>query len=280
VHELFLGVDGGQTGTTAVIGDAAGRVLGMGSGGPCSYVNAAGGSERFAAAMRDCLSAACRAANSDFGELHFASAVLGFSGGPVGREPILKTLFRAERLVLVSDVEVAHSGALGGAPGIITIAGTGSASFGRNAQGESLRTGGWGPLIGDEGAALDLTRQALRAALRAKEKWGPDTVLHDWLLEATGIPDVHDLVRAFYTAEFPASRIASYAGLVEKAASQGDTVACQILRKGAECLCELTVAVRAYLFSPEELALSLRDRSRRAAACIWSHRNTAPPLVL
>jgi N-acetylglucosamine kinase-like BadF-type ATPase len=37
---LFLGVDGGQTATTAVIGDGSGRVLGRGSGGPCSYVRA------------------------------------------------------------------------------------------------------------------------------------------------------------------------------------------------------------------------------------------------
>src|ERR1039457_1100437 len=40
---LFLGVDGGQSGTTALIGDEAGRVLGAGSGGPCNHAEGAGG---------------------------------------------------------------------------------------------------------------------------------------------------------------------------------------------------------------------------------------------
>lgn len=245
---LFLGVDGGQSSTTAVIGDAAGRVLGFGRGGPCSYVRAPGGRERFTSAMRDCLAEACRTAGIENGELAFESAVLGFSGGPAGRESILAGLFRAERLAVVSDVEVALSGALAEEPGIITIAGTGSASFGRNAKGETARAGGWGPMFGDEGAAFDLTRRALRAALRAKEGWGAPTILHDWLLQATGIQHVHDLVREFYTADYPASRIASYAELVGRAASQGDEAAIEILRSAAVDLARLASVVRRRLF--------------------------------
>ena len=40
---LFLGVDGGQSGTTALIGDETGRVLGTGRGGPCNHVRASEG---------------------------------------------------------------------------------------------------------------------------------------------------------------------------------------------------------------------------------------------
>ena len=35
---LFLGIDGGQSSTTAVIGDESGRILGSGRGGPCNHV--------------------------------------------------------------------------------------------------------------------------------------------------------------------------------------------------------------------------------------------------
>ncbi len=41
--------------------------------------------------------------------------------------------------------------ATAGAPGVITIGGTGSISFGRNAQGRMGRVGGWGFVFGDEG---------------------------------------------------------------------------------------------------------------------------------
>ena len=35
--KLYLGVDGGQSGTTAVIGDEGGRILGTGTAGPCNH---------------------------------------------------------------------------------------------------------------------------------------------------------------------------------------------------------------------------------------------------
>ena len=41
--KLFLGVDGGQSGTTAVIGDETGRVLGAGEAGPCNHAAAGEG---------------------------------------------------------------------------------------------------------------------------------------------------------------------------------------------------------------------------------------------
>ncbi len=44
---LFLGVDGGQSSTEALIGDEAGRVLGTGLGGPCNHVGAAEGPAMF-----------------------------------------------------------------------------------------------------------------------------------------------------------------------------------------------------------------------------------------
>jgi N-acetylglucosamine kinase-like BadF-type ATPase len=44
-------------------------------------------------------------------------------------------------------------------------------AFGRNRRGKTMRAGGWGYLFGDEGGAFDVTRQALRAALRDEEGW-------------------------------------------------------------------------------------------------------------
>src|ERR1017187_9898200 len=58
---LFLGVDGGQSGTTALIGDEAGRVLGAGSGGPCNHAEAAEGRQKLLRAVGDSVAAACGA---------------------------------------------------------------------------------------------------------------------------------------------------------------------------------------------------------------------------
>ena len=53
--KLFLGVDGGQSSTTALVGDESGRVAGVGRGGPCNHVGKAEGREKFLRAVGGCL---------------------------------------------------------------------------------------------------------------------------------------------------------------------------------------------------------------------------------
>ena len=129
---VYLGVDGGQSSTTALIGDEAGRVLGRGRGGPCNHAGSVEGREKFNRAMRDCLGGACTQAGLDPAHVRFAAACLGLSGGPEDKQAILREILRAEKLILTIDAVVALSGATAGQPGIITIAGTGSIAFGRN----------------------------------------------------------------------------------------------------------------------------------------------------
>ena len=251
---IFLGVDGGQSSTTALIGDETGRVVGSGSGGPCNHVGAAEGRQKFVCAIEECLGKACRAAALDPAQVRFVSACLGFSGGPEDKQPILAEILRTERLLVTTDALIALAGATAGQPGIITIAGTGSIAFGRNAQGRTARAGGWGYVFGDEGGAFDLTRQALRAALSAEEGWGTPTALKALLLEATGAASANDLLHRFYTTEFPRPRTASFSKLVDLAARQGDAVAQGILRKAAHELAALAGAVRRQLFQRGEAA--------------------------
>lgn len=249
---FFLGVDGGQSSTTALIGDATGRVAGHGAGGPCNHVGAAEGREKFTRAIRGCLSQACAQAGLDSARPSFAAACLGFSGGPAQKEAILRELLAAEKLIVTGDYTIALSGATAGEPGIITIAGTGSISYGRNAAGALARVGGWGYLFGDEGGAFDLVRQALRASLREEEGWGPPTSLLPRLLEAAGESSANALMHRFYTTDFPRPRIASLARLVDEAAIEGDPVARKILENAARDLAEITAAVRGQIFQPEE----------------------------
>lgn len=253
--QLFLGVDGGQSGTTALIGDETGRVLGIGHGGPCNHVGAEGGREKFTRAIRDSLAGACRQAGLDVDRTSFAVACFGFSGGPADKEALLGEFVRAQQTIVTTDAFIALAGATKGEPGIVVIAGTGSIAFGRNSGGKTARAGGWGYVFGDEGAAFDLVRQALRAALRFEEGWGPPTALRDRLLGATGAGSAGDLLHRFYTTEFPRDRIAALAPFVDQAAQEGDAVACAILDKAAQELASLASAVRRQLFEPGETAL-------------------------
>ena len=266
--KYFLGVDGGQSSTTAVIGDELGRVIGIGRGGPSNHVGAAEGRAKFVSAIEGCVTAASAQAGLDAGQvgnlrrignpprpLLFASACLGFSGGPADKQSILNDILSSERTLVTHDGLIALSGATAGQPGLITIAGTGSFAFGRNAASETARAGGWGYIFGDEGGGFFFTRQALRAALRFEEGWGSPTVLRSMFLEATGTRDINDLSHRFYTTEFPRPRIAGFSKLVNEAATAGDEIALAILDDAAQKLALIAEAVRQQLFEAGEATL-------------------------
>jgi N-acetylglucosamine kinase len=250
--KLFLGVDGGQSGTTAVIGDHTGRVLGTGEAGPCNHAEAAEGRAKLERAVTGSVAAACAQAGVDPATASFEAACFGMSGGPDDKEAILASILRTNRLVVTTDAVTALAGATAEGQGIIVIAGTGSISFGRNAEGRSARAGGWGYMFGDEGGAFDIARQALRAILRMDEGWGPATDLRRRLPEATGSRDANEMLHRFYTPDWPRSRVATLAPLVDAAASEGDPVAAQILSQSAQELALLAASVRRQLWKATE----------------------------
>lgn len=250
---MYLGVDGGQSGTTALIGDESGRVLGMGRSGPCNHVKGPGGREKFVNALNGSVGEALRAAGVETSHRNFAAACMGFSGGPADKQSLIEEMFAIKRLCVANDAHIALSGASAGKPGIITIGGTGSISYGRNSTGTTARAGGWGYIFGDEGGGFDTTRQALRAILRHEEGWGPATTLRERLLTATGATSANDLLHRFYTTDFPRPLIAGYSKLVDEAAREGDQVACEILQTCAQQLATITAAVRRQLFSDVNL---------------------------
>ena len=250
--KLFLGVDGGQSSTTALVGDETGRVLGAGTGGPCNHVGAAEGREKLTRAVEECVGKACAQAGLDPRAVRFAAACFGVSGGPADKQALLAAILPADVLLVTTDAAIALAGATAGEPGIITIAGTGSIAFGRNAAGQSARVGGWGHIFGDEGGGFDISRQALRAALRHEEGWGAPTTLTRILLDAAGAADANDLLHRWYTDEWPRARVARLAPLVDRAAAEGDAVAREIIERAAGQLAVLTASVRAQLWQPGE----------------------------
>lgn len=256
MSNYFLGVDGGQSSTIAVIGDDTGRIAGWASAGPCNHVGAAEGRAKFLRVMGECCSQAATRASLDPIKAHFKAACLGMSGGPDDKAALLAELIDAERLIVTHDAKVAWAGATEGEPGVVVIAGTGSIAYGENMHGESARAGGWGYIYGDEGGGFDIARQALRAALREYEGWGPRTALTPALMELTGAVNANDALHRVYTAEWPRARVAELAITVDRIALEGDPVAADILRHSAQQLALLAAAVRRQLWNEEPLHIS------------------------
>jgi hypothetical protein len=60
----------------------------------------------------------------------------------------------AGKIRVFSDLRIAWLAAFQNRPGVLVLAGTGSAVYGRDASGGRVRIGGLGPLLGDEGSAF------------------------------------------------------------------------------------------------------------------------------
>jgi N-acetylglucosamine kinase-like BadF-type ATPase len=254
--QYFLGVDGGQSSTVALIGDERGVVIGYGAAGPSNHVKGPGGPEKLRKAVRISVGAAWRNSPSGAKPLpRLESAFFGMTGGGEDKIEIIRELVPARLLEVSNDAITALIGATEGQPGIIVIAGTGSISFGMNARGQTARAGGWGYIFGDEGSAFGLARAALVAALRYEEGWGPPTQLRHRIVTFSEARDLNEALHKWYWLEFPRDRLASFSRQVDEAAREGDRVAREILRTGAWELAQLVARVRRRIFKPKEQVL-------------------------
>ena len=86
---------------------------------------------------------------------------------------------------VTGDADSARAGAFLGAPGVVVIAGTGSMASGWNGQ-SSARAGGHGFLLGDEGSAYWIGREAVRAALRFQDQMGGSEPIQRAVIQAAG----------------------------------------------------------------------------------------------
>lgn len=155
------------------------------------------------------------------------------------------------------DLRIAHTGGLSGRPGIVLIAGTGSAGYARTADSRSAVVGGWGALLDDVGSGYWLGLEALRTITRAADGRGAPTSLSTALLEHTQAPDLSGLMRWLREHQDDRAEIAKLAPLVFAAAAAGDEESRRIMKRGAEELVEIAAALEHRLFVGKGTELAL-----------------------
>ncbi len=240
VGPYFLGVDGGQSSTKAAVGDACGRIVGRSSGGPCVHPVSAPAKADLESTLRHLIATAAGSAGLP-ANTRFRAACFGLSGLFPEAVSAAAGLARCEAADVVSDAEVALEGATGGGPGIAVIAGTGSIALAREDGSAVSRCGGWGYLFGDDGAAFDIVRQALRKALADEEGWGGRTALSKLFRAATGAGSVNEALHLLYGPDWPRDRVAGLAAEVDRTSNHGDTSARKVLSQAGNRLAVLAL---------------------------------------
>ncbi|PTY06213.1 hypothetical protein DB347_12255 [Opitutaceae bacterium EW11] len=267
---FYAGIDGGGSSTRVLIASEDGSVAGQGHAGPCNPnsvgIQAAAGAvaEAFAAAWNATGFSHTAGRSAHPGANRIAAAFFGIAGftafphraelqHQLGSLPWLA----GARVEVDNDLRIAWAGALGGNPGVVVIAGTGSAAYGRTHDGRSDRCGGGGPLLDDGGSGAWLAAQALRAALRESDGRGPTTALTAAALSFFHAETVLEIAGRVASGAIDRAALARFAATVLNQAEAGDTEAQRIAQAGAEQLAELADAVRRKLLPEGPLAVSL-----------------------
>lgn len=248
---LFVGVDGGQSSTLALVADAAGNVLGAGSAGPSNHIHQPGGHERFNSAIGGSVQRALEAAGASLSDV--AAIGLGLTGFNERMLGLANALFPKTPLAADWDALSALYGASGGREGIVLIAGTGSVAYGRTDDGRSARSGGWGHLASDEGSGYWVGLEGLKAAFRAHDRRAGATLLSELVPARFGADTLSTVQRILYTGEEDRALIAALARDVADAAARDDHAAQAILHHAALHLANLVAAVYRQLWHGEEV---------------------------
>ena len=234
-----LGIDAGGTKTVCLLADEHGAIVSEGRGAGANLHTAG------ELAVEKVLHEAMEAAIGDRAVTP-AAVCLGIAGVDRVDEmrtvsAIMRRIGYKSRVLVVNDALIGLVAGARDEPGIAINAGTGSIVYGRNANFEAARAGGWGHMIGDEGSGYWIGREALAAVMRAADGRGPDTGLTGEILAHFNVDDESRLPRIVYDREQPRVSVAALGPIVQRAALQGDAVALRILERAAD---ELVLAAR------------------------------------
>jgi len=250
---IFLGIDGGGTKTSCVIGDET-SVLGSGTAAGSNVIRL--GEAKAREALAAAIGQACAAANIKPTQIQRTCVGLAGAGRPeisnlVRR--LLAELVSGESEV-VGDMVIALQAAFGSGAGVMVIAGTGSMAYGRDSSGNTLRAGGWGFSVFDEGSGHWIGRSAIAAIMRDyDENAEEESVLLDHVKKSWTLSTREQLVLAANAS--PSPDFSALLPAVLSAADSGDALARSILTQAGTELARLAKIVIRRLFSDGEKVL-------------------------
>jgi N-acetylglucosamine kinase-like BadF-type ATPase len=238
----YLGFDGGGTKTDCFLVDAENKVLAHATAGPSNPIRAGYAKAWFTLSdAADLVLERCHLKSSDI--LGICAGIGGAGRDVVARRiaVFLERGFPEAAVLVTTDLDITLQAAVGDGEGVILVVGTGSAAYGRDAEGHIARAGGRGPWFSDEGSGFDIGRRALAAVVRAEEKRGPSTALSQKMLHWLGCKDWSRVLD--WVVKNPDDVFPRIFPLVAGLGDRGDTVACEILSSAAESLAELVSSV-------------------------------------
>lgn len=220
----IIGVDGGGTKTEAVAYDLEGNVLKISLKG---FANLLNNRDEALKNIHDSI----KEITDEYGVENLKGLYLGIAGSESGdNAKLIKEVadeFYKHSLIM-NDGELALKAMLEGEDGILTIAGTGSISFGVNGD-KSVRCGGWGHLLGDEGSAYKISIEAIKRMILENDNNIEKSELTKKVMEYLKIKNIDEVIPFVYSST--KDEVAKLAPIVSILAENGDEICISIMEK-------------------------------------------------
>lgn len=245
--KLFLGIDAGGSKTEAWLGSRNRnqlQLLGKGRAGPANLT--VNGLEKSGQQLLIATERAFAAANMSLSTATRACLCLAGCGRSEERQQVQQWALTSRigfEVMVCSDAEILLAATRSiestevVSEGIGLIAGTGSMVWGRRHDGQTLRCGGWGPTLGDEGSGYAIALSAIKAACRIADGRANDPLFFNTMLSALGLDSAHKIVPWAYASERTREEIASLAPTIFEL-SEVSRIAQRIIHQAAEQLAQ------------------------------------------
>jgi N-acetylglucosamine kinase-like BadF-type ATPase len=231
-----LGIDGGGSRTRALLCDTLGQIIGQGlSGGTNPRTSTTG---ELKAHLQEAIEQATRSIDSSkILAAHFGLAGAGDAGTRAKVQAITKELLCEETTRTIgNDLEIALVGGLGSKAGIVLVAGTGSACYGRTCDGRSAKCGDWGDLVDDVGSGSWIGLRALQVCVRQTDGRLPESPLKQAVMDFLKIEHMDAFKTRIHNSGLSRSERAQVAPIILDLANKGDEVSLAIVAEGVDAL--------------------------------------------
>ena len=193
-REIYLGVDGGGT-KTAFLLDVDGKRF---ESKQITIHPKQVTKQQFFEIMKLGVDEVCKEAGIDPEEILYTFvAAPGYGQYPDTEAYIdegIREAIGSDRFKVANDCVNGWAGSLNAKPGINLVLGTGQIGYGVDEEGNSMRSGGWGPLLGDEASGYYIGLKLLNHFTKMSDGRSDKTILYDIIREKLDLKDDMEII--------------------------------------------------------------------------------------
>ena len=277
-HARFLGIETGATHTTVLLVDEEGKALNQFTLGPANL-----------RLISDTdLKKLLREIHDRTGEVSAVGAAVAALRNERDRARFLRIAGKIWPQVPITashDLDSAMMAA-GSLPDdakarVLLLSGTGSCAYGKRRDGHTVKFGGRGHILGDQGSATDIALAALRRIVYQHDVIGKFPPLGSVVLRAAQLNDPDDLIP--WTMEAAKDELAQLAVTIFQEERRGDLIAREVIRGAAHKLADMALHCAEHLLPHREKVQfvfagsvllkqkAFADAVRRRIRAHWQH---------